>query len=66
MLFRWYPPSQRHHVLEQFYRRLPDETIMRFYSLQLTALDRARMLLAPPPRGLSLRAALGGTRPEAS
>jgi lycopene beta-cyclase len=63
MLFRWYPPDQRHHVLEQFYRRLPDATIARFYSLELTALDRARMMLAPPPRGLSLRAALGGTLP---
>jgi lycopene beta-cyclase len=61
MLFRWYPPDQRHHVLEQFYRRLPDATIARFYSLELTALDRARMMVAPPPRGLSIRAAFGGT-----
>lgn len=66
MLYRWYPPDQRHHVLEQFYRRLPDATIARFYSLELTALDRARMMFAPPPRGLSLRAAFGGSRPEAS
>jgi lycopene beta-cyclase len=61
MLFRWYPPDRRHHVLARFYR-LPAATIERFYALELTALDRARILLGRPPRGLSLRAALGGAR----
>lgn len=61
MLFRWYPPAQRHHVLARFYR-LPLPTIARFYALELTALDRARILVGRPPRGLSLRAALGGVR----
>ncbi|HVV81457.1 MAG TPA: lycopene beta-cyclase CrtY [Kofleriaceae bacterium] len=60
MLFRWCRPADRHHVLARFYR-LPAATIARFYALELTALDRARILLGRPPAGLSLRAALGGT-----
>lgn len=58
MLFRWFPPAQRYHVLEHFYR-LPEPTIRRFYALALTAADRARIFLGPPPRGLSWRAAIG-------
>lgn len=61
MLFRWYPPEKRHHVLARFYR-LPPETIERFYALELTALDRARIFVGRPPKGLSLRAALGFAR----
>ena len=66
MLFGWYPPERRYHVLERFYR-LPEATIRRFYALQLTRTDRARIVLGRPPRGMSLRAALGGRaawRPE--
>ncbi len=66
MLFGWYPPERRYHVLERFYR-LPEATIRRFYALQLTRADRARIVLGRPPRGMSLRAALGGRaawRPE--
>ena len=58
MLFRWFPPDQRHHVLARFYR-LPERAIARFYSLQLTSFDRARMLVGAPPRGMSWRAAFG-------
>lgn len=61
MLFRWYPPEKRHHVLARFYR-LPPATIERFYALELTALDRARIFVGRPPKGLSLRAALRGAR----
>jgi len=57
MMFGWYPPDQRWHVLERFYR-LPEATIRRFYALELTAMDRARILIGRPPRGLSLRRAL--------
>jgi lycopene beta-cyclase len=57
MLFRWFPPANRHHVLARFYR-LPEATIRRFYALELTALDRARIVVGRPPRGLSWRAAL--------
>lgn len=58
MLFRWFAPDQRHRVLERFYR-LPERVIRNFYALQLTALDRARILFGRPPRGLSLRGTLG-------
>lgn len=58
MLFRWFPPDQRLHVLERFYR-LPEPLVRRFYALELTALDRARILVGRPPRGMSWRAALG-------
>ena len=58
MFFGWYAPAQRHHVLARFYR-LPEPTIRRFYALALTLGDRARILVGRPPRGLSLRRALG-------
>ena len=53
MLFRWFAPAQRFRVLERFYR-LPEPTISRFYALDMTGADRARMLCGRPPRGLSL------------
>ena len=56
LLFCAYPPAERWHVLERFYR-LPEATIERFYALELTLADRARLLLGRPPRGLSVRAA---------
>lgn len=62
MLFRWFHPDQRFRVLERFYR-LPAPVIRRFYALELTALDRARIVFGRPPRGLSLRAALAGGAP---
>lgn len=58
MLFRWFAPDQRHHVLARFYR-LPEDAIRRFYALELTALDRARIVAGPPPRGMSWRAVFG-------
>jgi lycopene beta-cyclase len=64
-LFRWFAPEHRYHVLERFYR-LPEPTIRRFYALELTALDRARILVGRPPRGLSWRAALGAGPPSSS
>lgn len=57
MLFRAYPPASRWHVLERFYREMPDDTIRRFYALELTLRDRARLLVGRPPRGFSLRLA---------
>ena len=56
LLFCAYPPGERWQVLERFYR-LPEATIRRFYALELTLADRARLLLGRPPRGLSWRAA---------
>ena len=58
MMFRWFAPAQRHHVLARFYR-LPDEAIRRFYALELTAMDRARIFAGAPPRGMSWRAVIG-------
>lgn len=58
MLFGWFPPDQRYHVLERFYR-LPEPIVRRFYALELTTFDRARFFLGRPPRGMSWRAALG-------
>ncbi|MEZ4359912.1 MAG: lycopene beta-cyclase CrtY [Kofleriaceae bacterium] len=63
MLFRWFPPEQRYHVLERFYR-LPEDTIRNFYALELTVRDRARMLVGRPPRGLSWRAAVAPYLPR--
>ena len=59
MLFRWFAPADRHHVLARFYQ-LPADAVQRFYALQLTAGDRARILCGRPPRGLSWRAMLTG------
>jgi len=58
MLFHWFAPADRYRVLERFYR-LSAEMVTRFYALELTAMDRARILLGRPPRGLSVRGMLG-------
>jgi lycopene beta-cyclase len=57
LLFRWFAPSERWQVLARFYQ-LPEATIRRFYALELGGMDRARILIGRPPRGLSLRARL--------
>lgn len=57
LLFRWFAPEERWHVLSRFYT-LPEATIRRFYALDTTRADRARILVGRPPRGLSLRARL--------
>lgn len=61
MMFRWFRPDRRHHVLARFYR-LPEAVIERFYALELTRTDRARIFVGRPPRGMSLRAVFGGAR----
>jgi lycopene beta-cyclase len=57
LMFRAYPAASRWHVLERFYREMPDETIRRFYALDMTVGDRARLLAGRPPRGFSFRLA---------
>ena len=57
MLFGAVPPDQRWNVFERFYR-LPETTIGRFYAMDVTTVDRLRLLVGRPPRGISLRAAL--------
>lgn len=51
MLFRVIPPARRWTIFRRFHR-LPEETISRFYALETTFTDRARILLDHPP-GLS-------------
>jgi lycopene beta-cyclase len=60
LLFAAFPPDQRWHALARFHH-LPEDTIVRFYALRMTAADRARIVCGRPPRGLSLRAAFSGT-----
>jgi lycopene beta-cyclase len=60
MLFGAFQPERRFTALERFYR-LPEETIHRFYALAMTRGDRLRLLCGRPPRGLSLRAAIGAS-----
>ena len=57
LMFQAYPPPSRWHVLERFYREMPEDTIRRFYALDMTVKDRARLLLGRPPRGFSFRLA---------
>jgi lycopene beta-cyclase len=54
LLFSAFAPEQRYHVLERFYG-LPEETIRRFYSLDTSLADRARILCGRPPKGFSVR-----------
>ncbi len=53
MLFRAAEPAERWRILERFYR-LPEESIARFYALEMTRRDQARILIGRPPRGLRL------------
>ena len=53
MMFRAFRPEDRYSPLSRFYR-LPEATILRFYGLATTALDRARVVVGRPPRGFSL------------
>lgn len=57
MLFGHFAAADRRNVLERFYR-LPSTTIRRFYALEPTRLDRARIVCGRPPRGMTLRASL--------
>jgi len=62
LLFEAFAPEHRRHVLERFYR-LPPATIRRFYALETTPLDRARILCGKPPTGFSLSRLLAGGHP---
>lgn len=54
LLYGGFAPEEQRNVLERFYG-LPEDTIARFYALNTTSRDRARILCGRPPRGLSLR-----------
>jgi lycopene beta-cyclase len=67
LMFRATPPGERWHALERFHA-LPEATVERFYAMRTTALDRARLLVGRPPRGVSVGRAfleLGVRRGEA-
>ncbi len=53
LLFRHFEPAERWNVLARFYR-LPEATVRRFYALELTGGDKARVLCGQPPRGMKL------------
>ncbi len=61
LLFHWFEDGRQWNVFERFYR-LPAPLIRRFYALETTAVDRARILIGRPPRGFSLRAGIEGRR----
>lgn len=57
MLFAWFAVGDEWNVFERFYR-LPIPLIRRFYALEMTTMDRTRLVVGRPPRGFSLRARL--------
>lgn len=57
LLYRACSPVDRWQVLQRFYT-LPTATIRRFYALDTTHLDRARIVCGKPPRGVTVRSAL--------
>jgi lycopene beta-cyclase len=57
LLYRATPAKERWRVLSRFHG-LSAATIRRFYALESTRGDRARILCGRPPRGVSLRRAL--------
>ena len=56
LLYRAVPEAERWRVFARFHR-LPEDTIARFYALEMTSADRARIICGRPLRGVSLRAA---------
>jgi lycopene beta-cyclase len=60
MLFGAFLPEARWNALQRFYR-LPPDTIRRFYALETTRGDRLRIVCGRPPRGISLRVAIGAS-----
>lgn len=57
LLFNFFPDEEMWNVFDWFYR-LPVEVVARFYALDLTMLDRARILVGRPPSGMSVGAAV--------
>lgn len=61
MLFTCFEQDQMWNVFDRFYR-LPESLIRRFYAMELTGMDRARILLGKPPQGIRLKDALHAIR----
>jgi lycopene beta-cyclase len=49
LLFRAVRPADRWRLFRRLYRTLPDATLARFYALEFTAADAARVLIGRPP-----------------
>ena len=49
LLFRAVTPGGRWRVFRRLYRDLPDAVLGRFYALEFTAADAARVLVGRPP-----------------
>lgn len=50
LLFRLVPPDSRWQVFARLYRTLPPGVLARFYALDFSAADAARMVVGRPPR----------------
>ena len=55
LLFGCFDSADMWNVFERFYK-LPEALIRRFYALDMSAADRARILVGRPPRGIRLMA----------
>lgn len=60
LLFRAVRPDARWQVFRRLYRALPDATLARFYALEFTPFDAARVLVGRPP-ALDLARVFGRT-----
>ncbi len=59
LLFTGVSPATRWTVFQRFYGQ-PEHVMARFYAGQVSATDRARLLVGKPPRGFSVVSALTG------
>jgi lycopene beta-cyclase len=50
LLFRLVPPDGRWQVFARLYRTLPPAVLARFYALEFTVADAARIVIGRPPR----------------
>lgn len=50
LLFELVPPEARWQVFARLYRDLPDGLLARFYAMEFSAADAARVLIGRPPR----------------
>jgi lycopene beta-cyclase len=62
LLFNAFESHQQRNVLERFYQ-LPEPLIARFYALETTLTDRARIVCGRVPKGFSLPRLLQGANP---
>jgi lycopene beta-cyclase len=53
MLFRLVAPSSRYEIFRRIYRRLPVDSIERFYAHRFGFMDAARIFVGLPPRRLT-------------